>query len=259
MAILNAYIPEVAKYIEQMRISDRPVKEFVCPDCLEKAKLGLPVMVGPKDKPEIILRGDTFVELGNPLAGSSAFVLWTNDPSLIHDGKITLLGPDIPESSGASLPFGQVLMIGGKQFSDMDHERLVQYQYASDQIEGYMIKSAPDRVWTRVGKKAAKKGFNFETLGKALMSICRQEESRVEAMEILFVTSSKEDVKQLDELSVQINKISKEIIKENWKVRGYDVECLSDCSSCGEKVVCDNIREVIEVRKQDKKSASVNS
>ena len=92
-----------------------------------------------------------------------------------------------------------------------------------------------------------------------MMGICKSEEPRVEAMEILFVTSSKDDVNRLNELSVQINKISKEIIKENWKVRGYDVECLSDCSSCNEKVVCDNIREVIAVRKQEKKKTSVNS
>jgi len=255
MAVLDAYIQEVAKYVEKIREKDLQVKEFTCLKSLDEIREKLPVRVGPKDKPDIILRGDTFAELGNPLAGSCAFVLWTDNPSLIHNGRITLIGPDIPESSGASLPFGQVLMIGGKEFLDKDHESLLQYQYVSDQIEGYMIKSAPDRVWTRVGKKAAEKGFNFETLGKALLGICKSEEPRVEAMEILFVTSSKEDVKQLDNLAVQINKISRDIIKENWKVRGYDIECASDCSSCGEKVVCDNIRDVIAVRKKEKKES----
>ena len=255
MAVLDAYIQEVAKYVENIQKKDLPLKAFSCRKSLDEIRDELPVRVGPRDKPDIILRGETFAELGNPLAGSCAFVLWTDSPSLINDGKITLIGPDIPESAGASLPFGQVLLIGGKELQDQDHESLLQFQYVSDQIEGYMIKSAPDRVWTRVGKKAAEKGFDFETLGKALMGICKSEEPRVEAMEILFVTSSKEDVNQLDSLAVQINKISRDIIKENWKVRGYDIECASDCSSCGEKVVCDNIKDVIAVRKKDKREA----
>ncbi len=90
-------------------MSERP---FV-PRLSASLKKGLPVSVGPKASSGIILRGDTFVELGNPDIGSSAFVLWTDKTTLIRDGSITLIGPDIPESAGASLPFGQVLMVGG--------------------------------------------------------------------------------------------------------------------------------------------------
>ena len=73
--------------------------------------------------PGIILRGDTFVELGNPEPGSCAFLLWTDNPSLVRDGKITLIGPDIQESPGASLPFAQVLMVGGTGLGREEHER----------------------------------------------------------------------------------------------------------------------------------------
>jgi CO dehydrogenase/acetyl-CoA synthase beta subunit len=178
---------------------------------------------------------------------------------LIDDGKIVLLGPDIPESPDASLPFAQILIVGGEGLSDKDHESLVQHQYVGDRIEGYMIKSAPDRVWSRVSKQAAERGFDFETLGKALIRIFKGEETRVQAMEILFVTSSKEAVEGLASLARQVRKISKDIVKENWKIRGFDIECASDCSSCGEKQVCDDIREVISVRKRKREQTKTGS
>jgi CO dehydrogenase/acetyl-CoA synthase beta subunit len=259
MSVFDAYIQKVVEYVEALRTKGLETKEFTCLEPPEQIKDGLPVQVGANAHRGIILRSDTYLELGNPLAGSCAFVLWTEQPSLVNDGKVTLLGPDIPESADGSLPFAQILIVGGEELSDRDHESLIQHQYVSDRIEGYMIKSAPDRVWSRVSKDAAEKGFDFETLGKALMGIVKSEASRVQAMEIVFVTTSKEDVQGLANIAQQIRKISKDIVKENWKIRGYDIECASDCSSCGEKVVCDDIREVISVKKRKKREAKTAS
>ena len=256
MSVFDAYIQKVTEYVEALRTKGVETKEFNCIEVPERIKDELPIRVGPNAHRGIILRSDTYLELGNPLAGSCAFVLWTDEASLVNDGKVTLLGPDIQESADGSLPFAQILIVGGEDLSDKDHEALVQHQYVSDRIEGYMIKSAPDRVWSRVAKDAAKKGFDFETLGKALLGIVKSEEPRVQAMEIVFVTTSKEDVDGLASIAAQIRKISKDIVKENWKIRGYDIECASDCSSCGEKVVCDDIREVISVRKKREEKAA---
>jgi CO dehydrogenase/acetyl-CoA synthase beta subunit len=249
MSVFDAYIRKVADYVEELGRGGLQQKEFTCRESLDRIHQTLPVRVGPNAHRGIILRTDTYLELGSPLAGSCAFVLWTETPSLVDDGRMVLLGPDIPESADGSLPFAQVLIVGGKDLTDRDHESLVRQQYVSDWIEGYMIKSAPDRVWSRVSKEAANKGFDFESLGKALMSIVKSEEPRVERMEIIFVTSSKEAVQGLSGMAAQVRKISKDIVKENWKLRGYDIECASDCSSCGEKVVCDEIREVISIKK----------
>jgi len=255
MAVFDLYIQEVAAYLERLRKKVPEEKVFFCYEPPETLKQNLPVQVGPGSNPGIILRGDTFVELGNPLAGSGAFVLWTRDPSLIEDGKVTLLGPDIPESSGASLPFGQVLIVGGKDLSEKDHENLLEAQYVADQIEGYMLKSAPDRIWSRVSKQVAEKGFDFETLGKALMSLYKERKPRIEGMEIVFVTSSKEDVEELNKIAGQVHKISQEIMKESWKIRGYDIDCDMDCNSCGDKPVCDDIRDVVSTRKKKEQEA----
>jgi CO dehydrogenase/acetyl-CoA synthase beta subunit len=230
------------------------LQEFDYSGSPEELRAGLPVEVGPSANPGIVLRGDTFVELGNPQAGSCAALLWTDRPSLIRDGRITLFGPGIQESAEASLPFGQVLLVGGEDLEQEDHEKLQQAQHVADQIEGYMVRSASQNLWSRVSKDAAAKGFDFETLGRALMDLVKTGAPKVAAVEVLFVTTRKEDVKRLDGIVSGFKEVGREILKENWKARGYDLDCDFDCESCTDQEVCDDIRDVIVARR--KKSGS---
>jgi CO dehydrogenase/acetyl-CoA synthase beta subunit len=256
MALFDAYIKKLADYQQDLRAKGRQVREIYCPKEVSELTEGLPVRVGSQDSGGIILRGDTFIELGNPDAGSCAFLMWTDKPPLIQNGKITLIGPDIPESPGASLPFGQVLIVGGAGLGEGEHALLEGNQFIADQIEGYMIKSVSQLMWSRVSRDAAGKGFNFETLGRALMAIFKSEVSKIEAMEVIFVTSSKEDLQLLDKIGEQVREISHNITKEVWLAKGYDIECtqLWDCESCPDSSVCDDIKEMVNVRKKTQKS-----
>jgi CO dehydrogenase/acetyl-CoA synthase beta subunit len=253
MAIFDVYVKKLAEYVGEMQRNGRRVREIDCPSAVSKLVEGLPVRVGPQASSGVILRGDTFVELGNPATGSCAFLLWTDNPSLIRDGKITLIGPDIQESPGASLPFAQVLMVGGADLGEGEHEALEQNQYIADQIEGYMIRSVSQLMWSRVSKDAGQRGFCFETLGRALMAIFKSEVPKVQAMEIVFVTSGKEDLQPLHDIGTQVGKIARDIVRKNWKAKGIDLlECTFgwDCGSCPDKPVCDDIKELITVRKK---------
>ncbi|MFA5375712.1 MAG: hypothetical protein WC455_08175 [Dehalococcoidia bacterium] len=244
----------MSQYIADLRRKGRKVREIDCPASTDNLLKGLPVRVGPKAGSDLILRGDTFVELGSPDVGAASFLLWTDDPSLVKSGRVTLIGPDIPDSEGASLPFGQVIIAAGKKLSSDKHEIIDRTQYVSDQIEGYMLKSMSRQMWSRVSKDAAAKGFSFETLGKALMTIFKSSVPDIEAVEVLFVTTSKEDLQPLEELGEQIREISKNMTKEIWKTKGYDIECFStfDCASCPDSAVCDEIKEMVNVRKKTK-------
>ena len=259
MAIYDPYVPRIADYVEQLRQNGRQVRDIDCPSEVSKLLQGLPVRVGPGASSGLILRGDTFVELGNPEAGSCSFVLWTDTPRLVRDGRIALIGPDIPESPGASLPFGQVLMVGGAGLSEADHDKLEQSQYVADQVEGYMVRSVSQLIWSRVSKEAAEKGFCFETLGRALMAIFRTTVPGIQAMEIIFTTSAREDLQPLDDIGEQVRKIAKNIVVNNWKARGYDLyECTLgwDCNACPDRPVCDEIKEVINVRKTQRSTTA---
>ena len=248
MTILDAYIERTAEYIEAARSIGRPVKTFSAPPSVGELREGLPVNVGPGASTGLILRADSYLELGNPEAGSAAFLLFTDDSSRVKDGRITLVGPDVQESAGRSLPFGQVLIIGGSGLSFKDYDALRHAGLIGDQIEGYMVRSATRNVWSRVGRIAAERGFGFEALGRALMAIHKSADARIESVEVLFVTSGNEDVGRLGELGAQVQKVAKEIVRENWKVKGIDIECLSNCATCDDKPVCNEIREMLKVK-----------
>jgi CO dehydrogenase/acetyl-CoA synthase beta subunit len=258
MAIFNSYIDKLSRYVEDLKKQGRQASEFRCPSAVDEIVSGLPIRVGPSTGGGVILRSDTFTEMGSPDAGSVSFMLWTDDPSLLQDGRIALIGPDIPQSEDASLPFGQVLLVGGKGLTAEQHGELERSQHVGDQIEGYMIKSVPRRTWSRVSREAVAKGFNLETLGSALVAIYKSAVPDIEAMEVLFVTSGKEDLEPLQKIAEQAQEISENIVKETWKAKGYDIECFStyDCDSCPDKVVCDDIKGIIKVRKKTKQAKS---
>jgi CO dehydrogenase/acetyl-CoA synthase beta subunit len=261
VANFDGYLKKVSGYLRELIEQGRPVREFACEGDLNSLAAELPVRVGTQASSGIILRGDTFAELGSPDAGSCAFPLWSTDPSLITDGRIRLVGSGIQESEGASLPFAQVLMVAGKDLNDEEHSALEQKQYVSDQIEGYMIRSTPGRMWSRVSKEAAGKGFDFDVLGKALVFLLQSQMPKIQAMEVVFVTSGKGDVQGLGDIAEQVRTIGKNIEREKWLARGYDiVECTLgvDWKSCSDKPVCDDIREVVKVRKKKTAKAATS-
>ena len=257
MTDLNAYFSQIAKYINEKRQETQGIMTIQCPTQVHSLLRNLPVSVGSDADSGIILREDTFIELGNPAVGSCSFLLYTNDPSIINDGRIHLIGPDIPERPGASLPFGQVLMVGGKEIEENDQQAMEQSHYISGQVEGYMIRSVAEHIWSRVSKDAAKRGFRFETLGRALMAILKTKVPKIQAMEIVFVTSDKKDLEELNKIASQINKITREVHKKKWRVKGIDVDCSLDydCSRCPDKPICDNIREVFNIHKRQNNTA----
>ena len=254
MMIYDAYFPVLVDFVKRWTADGATCREFSA----VHGSPELPVKIGAGAHPGVILRGDTYAELGNPEAGSAAITLFTDDISLIRDGKITLLGPDIPESAGASLPFGQIILIGGKNLQPSDHDQLQAAGIVSDYIEGYMVRSMSGCIWSRVSKAAAAKGFDFTTLGQALMALFRQNCPDIEALEIVFVTVNAAAVRELGGIAAQIQKITREMVKENWAIKGYDIDCANDCSSCGDKIVCDDIREVLKIRTEESKEQGTN-
>jgi CO dehydrogenase/acetyl-CoA synthase beta subunit len=244
MAAFDGHFVRVAGCSEELQRSGRQTRRMTLPNGEADLRHGLPVNIGPGAQRGIILRGDTFVELGSPEAGSCGFALWTDNTSAVRDGCVTLIGPDIPEAPGGSLPFAQVLLVAGTQLGRDQHAAIGQAQYVADQIEGYMLRSSSRQLWARVSKDAVARGFCFETLGRALTAIFKSTLPAVQAMEIVFVTSAKEDLTALQKIADDVGEIGGEIVREQWKAKGYDLDCDLHCGSCGEKDVCEDIRKI---------------
>lgn len=88
MGILDAAIGQIRNYMSRRR-PGKPDKLF-----LYDGK-GCSWPVGGKKN--IVLGQDTGIELGNPRQESLSLMLWADEHSHIHDGRITVIGPDLPE------------------------------------------------------------------------------------------------------------------------------------------------------------------
>jgi CO dehydrogenase/acetyl-CoA synthase beta subunit len=245
MSNLETYISKVAAYVQQRWDRHENIREF------DTAAAVKDIRIGPGAGAELVLKHDTAVELGSPSTASCAFVLYSNDPDSVHGSRVTLIGPDIPEAGSGSIPFGQILMASGRSLTEDDYETLNEAQYVSDVIEGYMVRSSSTHIWARISQQASSKGFNFATLGHAIEQHVKAQLPRVEAVELVFVTASKEDVTDLGLIGAEVEQAARNIRQRVWHQRGVDIfECTNGghCGKCSDKAVCDRIRGMIGQR-----------
>jgi CO dehydrogenase/acetyl-CoA synthase beta subunit len=115
-----------------------------------------------------------------------------------------------------------------------------------------MVRNLYQHMWCRVSNDAGGRGFSFRTVGSAFIHLAKQSNLPIEALETVFVTSGKEDLKLLQGIGVQVEKIIKEVVENRWKIQGYDINCSAlNCECCGDKTVCDDIREALRARRVD--------
>jgi len=66
----------------------------------------------------LVLGSDTAVELGNPKDASTSFLLWVDEPDKIKNGRITIVGPDLPQLSGKQVSFGKIVIVDASDFNE---------------------------------------------------------------------------------------------------------------------------------------------
>ncbi|MBW1789313.1 MAG: hypothetical protein JRK53_22295 [Deltaproteobacteria bacterium] len=202
-------------------------------------------------KRNIVLKPDMGVELGNPSDESASFLVWTNNLDLVRDGAIWLDGPDIWECENRHMPFGKIVLIGGRGFDEENcSERyremeLLRYDLS---LEGYMIRAVSQymREWSRVSKKAVAARFSFSILGGALIKLYKSVEY-IDAVEVFFVSSSSEAVRR-------IRGFGERAMRTIGAMRKLSEPHLLDCDSCEYRDVCDDVSELRAMRKSMKKT-----
>ncbi len=186
-----------------------------------------------------IVMADTMaVELGNPSAESLSAVLWTEDLEQVSDGAITLIGPDIPESGGVSLPYAKIVLLGVDGFNEENtcdrfgDLELVKYDV---DLRGFMLRALSRRQseWCRIDRDAWGKGFSFRILGSDLIRLFR-EKAYVHSAEVVFVTSGRGDVIELKGIMNDVTHIVGALDK-------MSTDLSFDCSTCEYQTVCDDV------------------
>jgi len=189
----------------------------------------------------VVLADEMAVELGNPQMNSTSCLLWTQKSDLIRDGKVTLIGPDIQDNPDKSFPFGKVVLVEVNGFDEESaydqYKEMEAVRYALD-LKGYMIRAVSQyqREWSRISREALQSGFSFDVLGSALREEYLKKDY-IHAVEILFVTSSAEDVGELQEITKNVGRT---ISAMNKMLSEID----SDCDECEYNDVCDEVDEL---------------
>jgi len=205
---------------------------------------------------EIILSEETKFELGGMNKQSFSLIYPLNEPELIEDGKIVLLGKEIRELIEKDLDFGLFILIGGKEITEKHIEDLKRFTFISNGIEGFMVRSVPQKFWCRLSSEIIKKNFSFEFLGNAIMYLYKEKFGNlIEAIEILFINSYEDSIKKFIDITSEIReernkKWAKKI--EEWKKRA-DCDYEWDCEDCLYIDTCDLVRNVLEEREKIEK------
>ncbi len=202
-------------------------------------------------RPEVILGEQVAVELGHPSTASKAVVLVTRRPGIVHHGRISIVGPDLDrlEKEQGPHPFAQVVMLAVDREREPDPFSIDNAQFLTHRLPGYMVRSVPGRLWVRISKAGRAAGLDLRAVGSALVAAYRLDFEGVEAVEVVFVTSSRADVEALSVVAAEA-----EILAGRHKklVLGVDgeVECRElNCEICEEKPVCDSLRDIVIKRR----------
>lgn len=205
---------------------------------------------------DIILQEETKLELGGINRKSFSLVYPisnSNFKEYLKNGTITLIGPEIKDISESSVDFGMIIFIGGKESTETNLDSLKQYNFISNGIEGFLIRSIPRKFWCRISSNIIQKNFSFQFLGNAILYLYEQKfQNLIESMEIIFINSYPDII---DDFIRIISKIREQINKrwiekiENWKKR---IDCEYDwgCEICPYQEECYDIKQVLVEREK---------
>lgn len=249
----NKQIKRVKSILEEWGEGvDRLCAPFNTRDEIERFKQKVGLVQRQGGKPTIVMSEDTAVELGHPQDASINLVLWTHNPDLVEDKAIHLCGPDLNHAHGARLPYAQLILLALREDFDADPFSLESTQFLSNRLPGYMVRMIPGRLWARVSRQALSDGLNFSTLGGALIAAYYDDFPGVEKVEVAFVTAGNEKVKNFSPVAAEAKIISGGNKKLSLVDDGeYECEDLN-CDTCDEKEVCDDIREIVILRRKNK-------
>jgi len=191
----------------------------------------IPVDVGIIYEGERIRGRDMQIELGGPREEFKFELVQTKPMDEIEDGKMTVIGPDLPDlPEGTNTPFGMIIEAGGAEL-EKDLEGVIErrlHEYVNF-IEGFMHLNQRYDIQMRLSKKSYQKGFNsFKMFGEVLMRLYKSEMPFIEKMQITFYT----DPEKVNELYAKAMEIYE---ARDARARGMsddEVDVFYGCSLC---------------------------
>ena len=249
----KAIIEKIRDFLEQEQNSGKTLFSYRCDSSQINLITNSKINIGLNSHKEIILGEETGLELGGVNRKSFSIIFPISNARLVEHGKITLLGREINTIRETNIDFGMMVLIGIKKNAEKEVDELRHLNFISNGIEGFSIRTIPRRFWCRISTLALKKGFSFEFLGNAIISLYQQKfKGLIKSTEVIFINSYQDSIEQFIVLSSDIYSKLKEKRKnkiEEWRKR---IDCDYDwgCEICPYKEECYRIKQLLVSREE---------
>ncbi len=165
---------------------------------VKAAAVELPVSYAAAFEGEIIRKKDTYVEFDSDHNYTAELVTMVEDSSAVEDGKVTILGPGVPESADdlIRLPLATDVKVYGAKMQT-DFESVIERKIHTwiNYIEGVMHTGQRNLFRIRISKDSWEAGLRLEDLGKVLVSMIKTEFGEVADKVELTYHTDVDDVK----------------------------------------------------------------
>ncbi|MCP8321809.1 MAG: CO dehydrogenase/CO-methylating acetyl-CoA synthase complex subunit beta, partial [archaeon] len=177
----------------------------------EKTKIGLerpefPVDVGEMYEGERIRKPDMYLEFGGMNVEKKWELVQTRPVDQLEDGKVTVIGPDLPEMKpGGSYPIGILVEVAGaKVEKDLEGVLERRIHYFLNYIEGVMHLNQRYDIWIRINKRSYQKGLNsLVWIGKVLAWLYKSSFPVIEKIQVTIYTE-KAKVEELFPMAMDV-------------------------------------------------------
>jgi acetyl-CoA synthase len=194
------------------------------------SQIEIPCAFGPAYEGERVRGADLFCQTGGGKTQCTEY-LKIAEMSEIEDGKVVVIGPDIPDmKEGSTFPLGIFMQVAGREFQE-DFEPILERQthHLINYIQGVMHIGQRDIAWVRISKAAVEKGFTLKDIGVVLHAKFHQDFNKILDKVQVTLYTKKEDV---DKLTAQARAAYKQRDERVENMTDEDEDTFYSCTLC---------------------------
>ena len=133
---------------------------------------------------------DRVMELGHPPSESIGLVLLTQQPELVVDGRVTVLGSELGDQPAGRYSFVFIVKAELSELNDESRDRLAGMLSVFNDFAGCLACAESGRIWMRLSAEALSHGVSLSVMGGYALSELRKLNG-VRAAEVLFVVADR--------------------------------------------------------------------
>jgi acetyl-CoA synthase len=194
------------------------------------AQIDIPCAFGPAYEGERVRGADLYTQAGGGKTQCTEYLKMAQ-MNEIEDGKVIVIGPDIPEmKEGETFPLGIFMQVAGREMQE-DFEPILERQthHLINYIQGVMHIGQRDIAWVRISKAAVEKGFTLKHIGVVLHAKFHQDFNKILDKVQVTLYTKKADV---DELTKKARAAYKHRDERVENMTDEDVSTYYSCTLC---------------------------